>query len=258
LKLIMNDRSLPNTAQRRQAFSAQETVDPSTPTPTPPSQSSASLSLSSSLSSSRPLPPWPVSPASYSSPETTSKQQSNSCNIASTSTSTTVCPGAPTKNRYPGSRRRFYRDDDDDENDNDEDNDDDNDEDNDNDNDNDAATMFRRGIRPRRLAFHDDAIADYCDSEVEHEGTGEGTGTGARRNNTNDSYPIWNMGISSSPRSSPLRHDHHLVLGLPPRKQRETTPVSMGVVPTHTHSTSSSSSSSSSLSTREIGKEAVP
>ena len=254
MKLIMNDRRLPNTTQRRQAFSAQETADPSTPTPTPtptpPSQSSSSLSLSSS--SSRPLPPWPVSPASYSSPETTSKQQSNSSNIASTSTSTSVCPGAPTKNRYPASRRRFYRDDDD------EDNDDDNDEDNDNDNNNDAATMFRRGIRPRRLAFHDDAIADYCDSEVEHEGTGEGTdeGTGARRNNTNDSYPIWNMGISSSPRSSPLRHDHHLVLGLPPRKQRETTPVSMGVVPTHTHS--SSSSSSSSLSTREIGKEAVP
>jgi hypothetical protein len=135
------------------------------PMPMPSSEASAS---------SRPLPPWPVSPASCSesSPEATSSnpQRSPASSLAltlapmtpSVPLHSTRCPDAPLQNRYPGSRRRFHRFHRED------------DEDTDHDHHEKGATMV--GIRPRRLAFGDD---DELGSEHEHERRGT---VGARRN----------------------------------------------------------------------------
>ena len=130
---------------------------------------------------SRPLPPWPVSPAEG------SQHNINSLPTLETPAtwghrSSPVCPCAPTKNRI--SRSRVFRHQDDE---------------NDDDHAAEPASIFRTGLRPRRLDF-DDGMAEKHGSHV----------TSPLNSFSSDhGYLILHRGISSSPPPSPLVHDYN-------------------------------------------------
>lgn len=143
----------------------------STTCPASPSMTTPSIS-----SLSRPLPPWPVSPSSCSSPIAHDR---------------VVCPGAPTKRKK--TRSRIF----DDFDDNDYYYNDNNDHENES-RDNGVETIIGEGIRPRRLIFDVDGD-DNHDNDNDNRNDND--------NDNDDDYNINNLAILSPP-SSPLRHNY--------------------------------------------------